>query len=231
MSVRVDSTGDGLMSALKSLHATGVELDDIAMRQPNLDEVFLALTGQPADDDTTRRPLTRPSKKGTAPHDNHRFDTRPERGDGHPPRYRARQEHRDSRASRAAALRAHTTADRARHGPDVAVLPDLPLHVRRRDPHRRNALRRLPRARVPRHRRAVLRHRRPRPRWPRTSSRGSSTALRSLPIPRSCRAHGAGDGGHRDPRLEHRVHHSRSRSRSDSACTARRSTVSPRSGS
>ena len=51
VSVRVDSTGDGLMTALQSLHATGVELDDIAMRQPNLDEVFLTLTGQRPDDD------------------------------------------------------------------------------------------------------------------------------------------------------------------------------------
>ena len=45
MSVRVDSGGNGLMTALQSVHATGVELDDIAMRQPNLDEVFLTLTG------------------------------------------------------------------------------------------------------------------------------------------------------------------------------------------
>ncbi len=51
VSVRVDSTGARLMTALQSLHATGVELDDIAMRQPNLDEVFLTLTGQPTDDD------------------------------------------------------------------------------------------------------------------------------------------------------------------------------------
>jgi ABC-2 type transport system ATP-binding protein len=51
VSVRADSTADGLMTALKSLHATGVELDDIAMRQPNLDEVFLTLTGQPTDND------------------------------------------------------------------------------------------------------------------------------------------------------------------------------------
>jgi ABC-2 type transport system ATP-binding protein len=51
VSVRVDSTDNGLMTAVQSLHATGVELDDIAMRQPNLDEVFLTLTGQPADDD------------------------------------------------------------------------------------------------------------------------------------------------------------------------------------
>jgi hypothetical protein len=28
-----------------------IELEDIALRQPNLDEVFLALTGQPAEAD------------------------------------------------------------------------------------------------------------------------------------------------------------------------------------
>ena len=45
VSVRVDPVGGRLMTALQSLHATGVELDDIAIRQPNLDEVFLSLTG------------------------------------------------------------------------------------------------------------------------------------------------------------------------------------------
>jgi hypothetical protein len=34
-----------------SVHATGVEIEDIAMRQPNLDEVFLTLTGQTTEDD------------------------------------------------------------------------------------------------------------------------------------------------------------------------------------
>jgi ABC-2 type transport system ATP-binding protein len=51
VSVRVDSTHGRLMTALQSLHATGVELEDIALRQPNLDEVFLSLTGQPTDDE------------------------------------------------------------------------------------------------------------------------------------------------------------------------------------
>ncbi len=51
VSVRVDPSGDGHMTALRSLQATGIALDDIAMRQPNLDEVFLALTGQQADED------------------------------------------------------------------------------------------------------------------------------------------------------------------------------------
>jgi ABC-2 type transport system ATP-binding protein len=53
VSVRVNATGDRQMTALQSLHATGVELDDIAMRQPNLDEVFLTLTGKRTDDDAT----------------------------------------------------------------------------------------------------------------------------------------------------------------------------------
>jgi ABC-2 type transport system ATP-binding protein len=47
LSVGVEADGDGLMRALRSVGATGVELEDIALRQPNLDEVFLALTGAP----------------------------------------------------------------------------------------------------------------------------------------------------------------------------------------
>ena len=50
VSVRVHSGGEALMSALRSLEASGVELEDIAMRQPNLDEVFLSLTGKPTED-------------------------------------------------------------------------------------------------------------------------------------------------------------------------------------
>ncbi len=38
-----------LMTALRSVHDARIEIDDIALRQPNLDEVFLALTGRPAD--------------------------------------------------------------------------------------------------------------------------------------------------------------------------------------
>jgi ABC-2 type transport system ATP-binding protein len=48
VSVQVDSGGDGLMSAMRLLHSAGVEVEDIALRQPNLDEVFLALTGHDA---------------------------------------------------------------------------------------------------------------------------------------------------------------------------------------
>jgi ABC-2 type transport system ATP-binding protein len=48
VSVRVDAGSDGLMTALRSIEDAGVPIDDIALRQPNLDEVFLALTGRRA---------------------------------------------------------------------------------------------------------------------------------------------------------------------------------------
>jgi ABC-2 type transport system ATP-binding protein len=47
VSLRVDAGGDELIAALRSLNDARVELEDIALRQPNLDEVFLALTGAP----------------------------------------------------------------------------------------------------------------------------------------------------------------------------------------
>ena len=37
-----------LVAAVRSVEASGVEIDDIALRQPTLDEVFLALTGRVA---------------------------------------------------------------------------------------------------------------------------------------------------------------------------------------
>jgi ABC-2 type transport system ATP-binding protein len=55
VTVGVSATGDGLTAALRSVEAAGVEIDDIALRQPTLDEVFLALTGQPIDSDDTSR--------------------------------------------------------------------------------------------------------------------------------------------------------------------------------
>jgi ABC-2 type transport system ATP-binding protein len=49
VSVRVESGGEQLIEAMALVTAAGVELDDIALRQPNLDEVFLALTGDRTD--------------------------------------------------------------------------------------------------------------------------------------------------------------------------------------
>jgi ABC-2 type transport system ATP-binding protein len=48
VTVGVDSDGTPLVAAVRSVEAAGVEIDDIALRQPTLDEVFLALTGRAA---------------------------------------------------------------------------------------------------------------------------------------------------------------------------------------
>jgi ABC-2 type transport system ATP-binding protein len=47
---RVRGSGDAesLLAALRSVEAAGVEIEDVALRQPDLDEVFLALTGRKA---------------------------------------------------------------------------------------------------------------------------------------------------------------------------------------
>src|SRR5580658_6343768 len=49
VSVAVEGGGRVLMEALRAVEEAGVEVEDIALRQPRLDEVFLALTGQPDD--------------------------------------------------------------------------------------------------------------------------------------------------------------------------------------
>jgi ABC-2 type transport system ATP-binding protein len=50
VSVAVAAGGETLLAALQVVHAAEIEIDDIALRQPNLDEVFLALTGPPDQD-------------------------------------------------------------------------------------------------------------------------------------------------------------------------------------
>jgi ABC-2 type transport system ATP-binding protein len=48
VTVQVDHGREQLSSVLRSVDAAGIELDDISLRQPNLDEVFLAITGDAA---------------------------------------------------------------------------------------------------------------------------------------------------------------------------------------
>ena len=48
VTVGVDADGTPLVTALRSVAAAGVEIEDIAFRRPTLDEVFLALTGRAA---------------------------------------------------------------------------------------------------------------------------------------------------------------------------------------
>jgi ABC-2 type transport system ATP-binding protein len=48
-----DGTGR-LAEALSAFTASGLAIDDIALRRPTLDEAFLALTGESIDDDAQR---------------------------------------------------------------------------------------------------------------------------------------------------------------------------------
>jgi ABC-2 type transport system ATP-binding protein len=41
----------GLLASMRALDARRVAIDDIGLRRPTLDEVFLTLTGRPADTD------------------------------------------------------------------------------------------------------------------------------------------------------------------------------------
>jgi ABC-2 type transport system ATP-binding protein len=49
VTVGVAARRAGLMAAVRALEDAGIEVDDIALRRPTLDEVFLALTGHAAD--------------------------------------------------------------------------------------------------------------------------------------------------------------------------------------
>jgi ABC-2 type transport system ATP-binding protein len=51
--VGVGREGDPLMTALRSVQAVGAAIDDITLRQPRLDEVFLELTGNSVRDQET----------------------------------------------------------------------------------------------------------------------------------------------------------------------------------
>jgi ABC-2 type transport system ATP-binding protein len=46
VSVRVERGSENLRDALRALDATGIEVDDITLRRPTLDEVFLTLSGK-----------------------------------------------------------------------------------------------------------------------------------------------------------------------------------------
>jgi ABC-2 type transport system ATP-binding protein len=56
VSVSVEPGSERLMTAFRTIETAGVEIDDIAMRQPKLDEVFLALTGTSLQDDRVTEP-------------------------------------------------------------------------------------------------------------------------------------------------------------------------------
>jgi ABC-2 type transport system ATP-binding protein len=61
VSARVEGGGDQLRDLIRLLDERGIEVDDVGLRRPSLDEVFLAVTGkflEPTDPDTDDAPTT-----------------------------------------------------------------------------------------------------------------------------------------------------------------------------
>ena len=52
VTIPVDGGRAVIAEAVRALDALAVEVDDIGLRRPTLDEVFLTLTGSPIDDDS-----------------------------------------------------------------------------------------------------------------------------------------------------------------------------------
>ena len=48
---RPTTSGDGLAAVAQELATSGIAVEDLSLRQPTLDEVFLTLTGAPPDAD------------------------------------------------------------------------------------------------------------------------------------------------------------------------------------
>ncbi len=55
-SVGVDRGAEQLAYVVRRVDELGLAIDDIGLRRPTLDEVFLSLTGQPLDDESDRQP-------------------------------------------------------------------------------------------------------------------------------------------------------------------------------
>ena len=64
VAIPVDGGTAKLAEAVRLLDQASIEIDDLALRRPTLDEVFLALTGEPLD--ATDRPATDPSTASPA---------------------------------------------------------------------------------------------------------------------------------------------------------------------
>jgi ABC-2 type transport system ATP-binding protein len=65
VSISVDGGSDRLMAAVRALDEEAVPVEDVALRRPTLDEVFLALTGQPLGTGPTPAPPGGAPRAGT----------------------------------------------------------------------------------------------------------------------------------------------------------------------
>jgi ABC-2 type transport system ATP-binding protein len=62
----VDAGQQGLAAAVQVLGAQGIDVDDIGLRRPTLDEVFLTLTGTQAEQGDAKNPAP-PEQKRAGP--------------------------------------------------------------------------------------------------------------------------------------------------------------------
>ena len=73
-SARVDGGADQLRDVVRLLDERGIEVDDVGLRRPTLDEVFLAVTGrplEPTDPDTDPQTSRRTPPDPWSRHDHH----------------------------------------------------------------------------------------------------------------------------------------------------------------
>ena len=137
-----------LIAAGQRLQQDGIALEDLGIRHPSLDDVFLSLTGSPAqahatapprDAPPTRQPSCSRPRSPSAGTRRGRDASTADRG--------RRPRHRRRRQAQPAAHRAQPAAARDLRDPAGVAARALPLRARRRDPHPRQQLRRLHRPR------------------------------------------------------------------------------------
>jgi ABC-2 type transport system ATP-binding protein len=56
-----------LADALRRLDGDGIRIDDVGLRRPTLDDVFLTLTGHTAEAEAEREPESRPEPEEVRP--------------------------------------------------------------------------------------------------------------------------------------------------------------------
>ena len=122
---------DELVAAVQALGTAGIRLDDVALRRPTLDDVFLTLTGK-ATEKPSPDAATAAKKKGK--NDCH-FRAHPYPDPRADPHRRSRHDRVHDRRPHHAEVAAHAAGVRHRRGAEHRVRTDVPLRARRR--HRR----------------------------------------------------------------------------------------------
>ena len=134
-----------LLAAARRFEKERIALDDLGIRRPSLDDVFLSLTGAPL------RLTTPPARPRQPTNWCVRDERRHRRPGGHTAKAddtaRRRPGYRWRRQAQPAADHSHAAPARGRRDPAGNAADPVPLRPRRRDPHSGRQLRRLRRPR------------------------------------------------------------------------------------